>query len=470
MANQVVQTSPQSGEDYSLYLLNIIAESINLCHQAQCHYLRAWNFTVDQPNQKEDLLVALRETHLGYDKLTKSCMCIRTSPMLNYDFPVLTSQIRSIAHSELERFDIRSSDLFSESGSIEDKQHTTKDRNVSKHRGSLLRFINRCHDITTHQRRLLEAVECQIKAENPSVGRAEHRVDLGKQHFPYNSRYLPLCQYQQDYAMIDLSYTSMNAEAETITDQIISTLNLTKDEQCQTKIAAGASMGRNDEYSHQYDSNQDLVFHAKSDKATDKSTDDEFEPLSINTGLNAWIEEDDLTKAQTIASSIAQTSAVFTPDMIFPNSKPKTYSYGDATLKSGMNATKIAALVSRRGRRKASHSSLPQSKGRKQQQPLRGIKRGRSTASNLKQQHRRPPRYFKKSKGDGKSASPLPLSSSSEHELRLSLALGGRMDFMKNDSTFGKGILHSLEKGIGSSDTDGNDNSAMGRRSSSHHL
>mmetsp|Transcript_16901 Transcript_16901/g.39036 ORF Transcript_16901/g.39036 Transcript_16901/m.39036 type:complete len:458 (-) Transcript_16901:120-1493(-) len=457
MANQVCQTSPQSGEDFSQCWLNIIAESKNLCHQAQCHYLRASNFAVDQPNQKEDLLVALRETHLGYDKLTKSFMCIRTSPMLNYNFPVLTSQIRSVTHSELERFDIRSSDLFSESGSIEEKQHATRERNVSKHRGSLLRFINRCHEITTHQRRLLEAVECQIQAENLSVGRAEHRVDLGKQQFPYNSQNLPLCQYQQDHAMIDLSYTSRNAEAESITDQIISTLNLTKNEQCQTKIAAGASMGRNDEYSHQYDSNQDPVFRAKSDKATDKSTDDEFEPLSINTGSNAWIEEDDLAKAHTIASSIAQTSAVFTPDMIFPNSKPKTYSYADATPNSGINATKIAASVSRRGRRKASHSSLPRSKGR-------------GTGSNLKQQHRRPPRNFKKSKGDRKSASPLPLSSSSEHDLCLSLALGGRMDFMNNDSTFGKGILHSLEKDIGSSDTDGNNGSAMGRRSSSQHF
>ena len=526
----------QRGKDSLQDLLKTIAESNILCYQAQWHYVRARNLAAGQSymsnlpkdhlGRKEDLLVALRETHDGCDKLNKSFMSILMNLMLDQSFPVLTSQIGSIPVGDLERLDNRSSDLFSRSGSIEDKQHTAKPRKILKHCCSMLQFLNRCQDIAAHQRKLLEAVECQIRAENPSVDRAGHQVDPWKPYFHYHSQNRQYHQYQRQHALAGSPHMSIKSERARIPNQISFTQNHLETRHFPAKIAAKAPTEQTVQHLYHYDPNKSLVIHEKPYNANDNSKDDEFEPLSIDEGMDistgvgdlgtakskddefeplsidegmdistgagdlgtAKSKDDefeplsidegmdistgvgDLGTARTVASSIAQASALFTPDEIFPDVKSKINSPDDTALATGNSTKKVAVPISRRGRRKSQHhSSLIPAVTREQLSPLRGARRVRSTGSYPKHQHRRPPRRFKKPKGDGSLASRLSLSSSSSaDESRLSLALGGRNDFMEKDSAHGKARLRSLEHGIGDSDTDENEKSSICLRSFSY--
>lgn len=511
-SDSIMSLSLTRGEAFPHRMLETIAEAIFFCYQAQCHYRRASNLATDQlynygkdiAGRKQTLLSALNELHLGSKKLNESFMSIRSNLMLDQNFPVLTSQIGCIPVGDLEELDISSSSLFSTDGSIDSKQHRMKERNLLKHCSGILRFASRCEDIAAHQRKLLEAVKGQIQAENPSVAFAGYREDPLKERMNDNSHHPQYHQYYQyRHTLTECPEVPSKRKTGTIQNQVSSTPNPPEKLQyCTTNITAAASIGQAGQQLHQYDGcpnpivhsisrevipeskddefeplsindgmdsesaslgyteqllsqcdyRRNSIVHLKPYEANSKPNDEEFEPLSINDGVEFSMVADESAKSKPIALSIVEALAPITQDAMLPDSKIKNQSSVSTAPATCHNNFKIATAISQRKKRKST-TSLPQKAGYKQEQSERGIMRARSFGSYPKHQNRQSSLRLKKSKGDKSSSPSLSASSSSEDKSLLSLALGGRNDFVEKDTTYGKGILHSITgdvDGIGS--------------------
>jgi len=469
---------PQTTQRYDLpqSMLKSIAEATTLCYYAQCHYKQASNLAAAWPyhhgkyvdSRHNPLLEALRESRLGSEKLQKSFTFVRKNLVLAENFPVLVAHAGWISIAKLQELDTRSTALFPAHVSTTSEQQPKKrEQELIMHCGSILQFVNPCEEIATHQQKLLEAVKGQILAENPSLVPVGHREDHWKSYFCPNSHYGYNHQfYQHQHAMTGQPKIPVRTDDITIPNKIAPKPNTQQEE--QHFVTKGTSARWNAQQ-YQYDSRKSPVAHTKRRASISKSVDDdEFEPLSIDEGIDLSMELNDLSATTNIASSIAQALGPIITDEIFPGSKFKL-NFPEDTVKvsDGINTT---TTTKRSATKTPATLPPPLSTAMERKQKSRSARRVRSTGSQPKHRHQRPPRRQKKKKTVEESY--FPSSEKSNESSLLAFALGGRMDFLKKDAVLGKGgTTGGLGIGSSSSDSDGEflfDNQPMSRRSYSY--
>lgn len=398
-------------------MLMVITEANTLCYHAQCHYRQASSLAADRSYNKikyntqqqgEPLIDALRESHFGTNKLQQSFSLIQEHPALVQNFPVLATQTSSIPIMALEKLDADSALLFDDSSDGD-----TSKNDLVKHCSQILRFVHRCEEISSHQRKYLEAVEAQIKAENPAACADWH--NMGSNNHYYH-------QYNHHrYPMPGPYHTSVREVEKSRSDEVFFVPN---------------PQGLDHRYKEQqYNSehHSSSFFHAKPSSTPPPNTDDDFEPLSIDEGRDLSLGETDSASAETLASSIVEALGPIIPDEIFTDGKIAVHrkrhkeitsfhfpEHSNIVSTDSCPVTPTSTTTSTTSTTRSPADGRYQENGRVR---TKSVNRSKFLSQQKNyHQNRRPPRRQKKRKAK------------SESDDMLSLALGGRLDFMEKDS------------------------------------
>jgi hypothetical protein len=432
-------------------MLMAIAEANTLCYHAQCRYRQASSLAADRSYNKtkysaqqegEPLIDALRESHFGTNKLQQSFSLIQEHPALVQKFPVLASQTSSIPIMALENLDASSNLLF-DSGNDGDASKN----DLVKHCSRILRFVHRCEEISSHQRKYLEAVEAQIKAESPAACADWHQV--GSNHHYYHQ------YYHHRYPMPGPYHIPVR-EMETPRSDEVSFFpsQQGREDHYEQIEAAGAAEQRYDSEHH-----SSSIVHAKPSSTPTPNTGDDFEPLSIDEGIDLSLGETHSASAETLASSIVQALGPIIPDEIFTDGKVGVHRNNRKEVTpfhSPENSNKVntdsCPVTPTSTTTSTTMSTASPPRGRHQETGFVRSKSGNRlrvlSQQQQQQQNRRPPRRQKKRKAK------------SESNDMLSLALGGRLDFLEKDSGNERGGSHYHSENDarrGNSDDDGPD-------------
>jgi len=438
--------SPQS-------MLMAITEANTLCYHAQCHYRQASSLAADRSynktkfsaqQQDEPLIDALRESHFGTNKLQQSFSLIQEHPALVQKFPVLASQTSSIPIMALETLDASSALLF-DSGSDGDASKN----DLVKHCSRILRFVHRCEEMSSHQRKYLEAVEAQIKGESPAACADWNKVISNHHcyHQYYHHRYPMPGPYHIPVREIE---TSRSDEVSFVPSQ------QGIENRYEHKEAAGATEQRYDSEHH-----SSSIVHAKPSSTPTPNTDDDFEPLSIDEGIDLSLGETHSASAETLASSIVEALGPIIPDEIFTDSKVGVHrnkhkevtpfhfpEYSNIVSTNSCPVTPTSTTTSTTMSTESPPERRHQETGFVRSKIGNRLRVLSQQQQQQQQQNRRPPRRQKKRKSE------------SESNDMLSLALGGRLEFLEKDSGNDRGGSHyhsDNDARRGNSDDDGPD-------------
>jgi len=457
-------------------MLKAIAAANMLCYHAQCHYLKASSLAADRPyhnakfefsaQRNKPLVDALRESHLGSDELRKAFSLIRGNPVLAQNFPVLTSQSNSVPTMDLQRLDARSVTLFA---NLDHDKNASREADLLEHCGSILRFVHRCLEIAGHQRKLLEAVELQIHAENHPAFASGHRMGERNKHGlchnnlrevrhhmfeEFNNCYREYHQDLNDASGPD-DILARAVETATKADQLQFIPNPQRGQQritADVTMLAGAGLG-----CHTIEYRPKSIVYTSIPHVPIPKAEEEFEPLSIDEGV-------DLKGLSTPVSSFMEELASISPDEVFTDSKVSANRQRrreSITPDEIFTDSKICreippfavpeyTVVVSTDTHLDTNNAPPSTTSKVSQSTEKGKTAIVRTRSSDHFQPRRTKKRLKAQK-------PQPVADSSGD--MLALALGGRMDFMKEDAVFGKGGRNHSGDGVRLDCTDDNSNS-----------
>jgi len=386
-------------------MLETINGACVLCHNALTYFHHSTSiaqnglYNSDAPvdeKMSSHVADAIKEARSGSDKLKASFAMIQGNLFLSRNHPILISQSMSIPIEDFEEIEARSTSQYPK----------------LKLRKALLRFVHRCEEIASHQKQLLDAVAGQIQAENRPFGAYGYP--------PFH----PYHHYHQ-YAMPGPYNVPLEAVGSSKSDRM--------------PYQYGPRASSNHEESFE------PIPLAKSEKQCNSSStltlEDEFEPLSIEKGMDLPLNEAHLTPAKTSTSS-AGTLPPIKPDEIFADSKIQCHSQGHATFAAKSTNTLTSKTKKARAKTPPSLRSASTSK-----EPLKIRRTGSGgLLEKRRRSTKRQSRRTKKEKEKPKSQSPDDM---------LALALGGRMDFMQKDTVYQDSLHSELSKSVDNSTAQG---------------